>query len=131
MILTNPTLSTTKCFCKLCIELDTIQKGVDPTYHNIVHLQENIIQACRGHFELAAGLTNPLGDTFSLVNNLYTFIVNYEAIYMLVQQSYLHKNKDNELYFTDCQYQRGGFRPRGQGYNEFGNISRAIPQPLL
>ena len=48
-----------------------------------------------------------------------------------MQQSYLHENEDNELYFTDRQYQKGGFRPRGQGYNKFGNVSRAIPQPPL
>ena len=33
MISTNPTLSTTECLRKLCTELDTIQRGVDPAYH--------------------------------------------------------------------------------------------------
>ena len=129
MISTNPTLSTTKCLRKLCTELDTIQKSVDPTYHGTVHLKENIIQACKGYPALAADLTNPPGDTSGLVNNLYISTVNYEAIYKPVQRSYLHKNKNNELYFTDCQYWRGGFRSHGQGYNKFGNISRAMPQP--
>ena len=95
------------------MELDIIQRGVDPAYHGTVYLQENIIQACRGHPAFAAGLTNPLGDTSGLVNNLYTSIVNYEAIDEPVQQSYLHENKDDELYFTDRQYWRGGFKPRG------------------
>ena len=129
MISTNPTLSTTKCLCKLCTELDTIQKGVDLAYYGTVHLRENIIRACRGHSALAAVLTNPPGDTSGLVNNLYTSIVNYKAVHKPVQQSYLHENKDNKLYFTDRQYRRGRFRPRGQGYNKFDNVSRAMPQP--
>ena len=129
IISTNPTLSTTECLRKPCMELDTIQRGVNPAYHGTVHLQENIIRACRGHPALAAGLTNPLGDTSGLVNNLYTSIVNYEAVHEPVQQSYLHENKDDELYFTDRQYRRGGFKPRGQGYNKFGNVSRPPPKP--
>ncbi len=60
--------------------LETIQRGVDPAYHGIIHLREIIIQACRGHPALAAGLTNPLVDTSGLVNNLHTSIVNYEAV---------------------------------------------------
>ena len=85
MISTNPILSTTKCLCKLYTKLDTIQKGVDPAYHGTVHLQKNIFLACRGHPALAAGLTNPPRDTSGLVNNLYTSIVNYEAIHKPVQ----------------------------------------------
>ena len=129
IISTNPTLSTTECLCKLYTELDTIQRGVDPAYHGTVNLRENIIWACRGHPALAAGLTNPPGNISGLVNNLYTSIVNYEAIHKPVQQSYLHENEDNELYFTDRQYRKGGFRPRGQGYNKFGNVSRPAPEP--
>ena len=87
MISTNPTLSTTECLCKLCTELDTIQRAVDPAYHGTVHLRENIIRACRGHPALAAGVTNPPGDTSGLVNNLYTSIINYEAVHKPVQQS--------------------------------------------
>ena len=129
IISTNPTLSTTECLRKLCTELDTIQRGVDPAYHGTVHLQENIILACRGHPALAAGLTNPPGDTSDLANNLYTSIINYEAVHEPVQQSYLHENKDDELYFTDRQYRRGEFRPRGQGYNKFGNATAPTASP--
>ena len=71
---------TTKQNSKELIMLETIQRGVDPAYHGIIHLREIIIQACRGHPALAAGLTNPLVDTSGLVNNLHTSIVNYEAV---------------------------------------------------
>lgn len=75
----------------MCTELDTIQQGLDPAYYGPVHLRENIIQACRGHPALTNGLTNPPMDASDLVNNLYTFIVNYEAIHnpSSTQKSYM------------------------------------------
>ncbi len=96
IISANPTLSTTECVRKLCTELETIQRGVDPAYHGTAHLRENIIRACRGHPALTASLTNPPLDTSGLVNNLYTSIVNYEAVHKPMQQSYLN----DELNFT-------------------------------
>ena len=117
MISTNPTLSTTECLRKLYTELDTIQRDVDPAYHGTVHLRENIIRACRGHSALAAGLTNPLGDTSGLVNNLYTSIVNHEVIYKPMEQNYWNENEDGDLYPTDCQYWRGRFKRQDLCYH--------------
>lgn len=128
IISANPTLSTIECVRKLCTELDTIQRGVDSAYHGTVHLRENIIQACRGHPSLAAGLTSPPSDTSDLINNLYTFIVNYEAVHKPTQQSYLNENEENELYFTDRQYRKSKFKPQGQRYHKFGNTSRVSSQ---
>ena len=128
IISANPTLSTTECVRKLCTELDTIQRGVDSAYHGTVHLRENIIRACRGHPALAAGLTSPPSDTSGLINNLYTSIVNYEAVHKPTQQSYLNKNEEDELYFTDRQYRKGKFKPQGQRYQKFGNTSRVSSQ---
>ncbi len=49
-------------------------------------------------------------DTSGLVTNLYTSIVNYEAVHKPMQQSYLNENEDDEFYFTDCQYRKGKFK---------------------
>lgn len=104
----NPGLSTSECLCKLVTELNTIQWGIDPAYHSTVHLRENIICACRDYPALTIGLTNPPPDTSGLVNNLYTSIVNYEAVHKPVnmQQNYMQSddNDKDEYYFTDCQY---------------------------
>ena len=34
-----------------------------------------------------------------------------------MQESYLNENKDDELYLTDCQYRRGGFKPQDLRYH--------------
>lgn len=84
--------------------LDITQRGLDPAYYGPVHLRENIIRACRGHPALASGLVNPPSDVSGLVNNLYTSIVNYEAVHKSssVQQSYAQSyDKGIEFYFTD------------------------------
>lgn len=125
VISANPTLSITECLRKLCTDLDTIQRGMDPTYHGPVHLRENIIRACRGHPTLATGLTNPPLDASGLVNSLYTSIVNYEAVHnpVTTQQSYTqaykHDDDDNEAYFTDRQYRKG--ESKAQSSRMYGN----------
>lgn len=81
IISTNPTLSTTKFLQKLCTKLNTILRGVNPVYHGTIHFCENIIQAHRDHLALTAGLINLFLETSDLVNNLYTSIINYKAIY--------------------------------------------------
>lgn len=99
----------------MCTKLDKIQQRLDPAYHGLVHLRKNIIWACRGHPALANGLTNSLPDASSLVNMLYTSIVNYKTIDSFfsasVQQSYiqLHRENQADAYFTDHQYQKSRF----------------------
>ena len=129
IISANPTLSTTECLRKLCTELDIIQRGVDPAYHGPVHLRENIIRACRGHPALASGLVNPLMDASGLVNNLYTSIVNYEAVYKppSTQQNYTQLyNEDVEYYFTDRQYRKSG--PSFRSTRSYGKSNNAPPR---
>lgn len=113
----NPTLSTTECLRKMCTEFDTIRRGLDPAYYGPVHLRENNIRACRGHPALTNSLTNPPIDASGLINNLYTSIVNYEAIHNppSTQQSYMQsyeEDQDNDAYPTDRQYRKGRFNPR-------------------
>ena len=133
IISANPILSTTECLCRLCTELDIIQRSVDPAYHGPVHLRENIIRACRGHPALANGLTNPPMDASGLVNNLYTSIVNYEAVHKptSTQQTYIQSDveDDSELFFTDRQYRKNmsGFRPCPCLYGKSNNISYTTP----
>lgn len=82
---------------------------MDPTYYGNIHLHKNIIQVYGDHFVLAAGLTNLPLDTSGLVN--------YEVAYKPIDESYLNKNEDDELYLTNCQYQRGGFKSRDLRYH--------------
>ena len=65
-----------ECLQKLCTDLDIIQKDIDFVYHSPVHLQENIIQACRNHLALASGLVNLPQDVSGLVNNLYIYLLS-------------------------------------------------------
>ena len=39
----NPTLSTTECFCKMCTEIDKLQRNINSAYYRPIHLRENII----------------------------------------------------------------------------------------
>ena len=127
----NSTLTTTECLCKLCTNLETIQRGLDPAYYGPVHLRENIICACKGHPALANSLTNPPPDTSELVNNLYTSIVNYETVHkpFSVQQTYVQYDDDDdddyESWFTDRQYRKGrsNFRPSWP----YGKTSSYLP----
>ena len=75
-IAANPTLSTTNCLCKMCTEIDKIQRDINSAYHKPIHLRENIIRACQGYLALAAGLTNPSTGTSDIVNSLYSSIIN-------------------------------------------------------
>ncbi len=78
-------------------QIDTIQRGVDLTYHGTVHFCKNIIQAY----------------TSGLINHL----VNYEAVHKFMQPSYLYENRDDKLYFTDHQYWKGGFKRQDLCYH--------------
>lgn len=77
----NPTLSTTKCFWKVCTELNSIQRSINSAYHNILHFCKNIIRTYRDHFFLATRLNHFLFGTLGFVTHLYTSIFNYEAEY--------------------------------------------------
>ena len=46
-----------------------------------MNLYKNVIFAYKDYFALVASLNNFLFDIFSFINNLYTFIINYKAIY--------------------------------------------------
>lgn len=122
VILANPTLSTTECLRKLCTELNTVQRGLDVAYHGTVHLRENIIRSCRGHPALTNGLTNPPMDTAGLINNLYTSIINYEALHKPspMQQYTQDDDGEDELFFTDRQYHRNrsNFRRPSRPYGK-------------
>lgn len=78
-------------------------------HHSIEHFCKIIIQAYIDYSALIAGLINHLLDIFCLVNHFSTSIVNYEAIYKPIKESYLDKNKDDKLYFTDYQYYKSKF----------------------
>ena len=108
IVSSNPSLTTTECLRKLITEMNTVQRGLDSAYHGTTHLRENIVRACRGHPALTNGLNNPSMDTSGLVNNLYTSIINYEAIHKTTaQQSYIQDyHEEDELYFTDRQYHK-------------------------
>ena len=113
----NPTLSTTECLRKMCTELYKVHQGLNPVYQGSIQLRENIIRACRGHPAVNAGLTNPPDSTPELINSLYTSIINYEAIHNPAS-SYLLGEKEDESYYIDRQYRKGGpnFRPNGEKY---------------
>ena len=112
----------------MCTEIDIIQRDIDSAYHDSVHLRENIIRTCRDHSALVVNFINLIFDTLELINNLYAFIINYEAVHKFVQQSYLRENESEKTYFTDRQYRRDEIefysRSRDQRYNRFDNSSR-------
>ena len=74
---------------------------VNPERHGTVHLSENPIEAYKS----------------GLVNHVYTYVVNHEAVYKPMQQNYRNKNEDGDLYLTDCQYRRGRFKRQDLRYH--------------
>ena len=80
-ITANPTLLAMECLCKLCTEIDKIQRSINSAYHGLIHLLEIIIQACQKHQALAAGLTNPPPETSTMLNSLLSSIINYEDVH--------------------------------------------------
>ena len=94
----------------MCTKIDKIQCIVNSAYHGPIHLQENIIQACRGHPTLPAGLTNPPPETSDMVNSLCSLIINYKAVHKPSSiENYVQSETDwenNEMFFTNRQYQQ-------------------------
>lgn len=76
--------------------MNTIQRDIDSTYHDITHLRKNIIQACRNYLTLTNKLTSESMSISRLVNNLYTSIVNYEAVQKADIYAYYQQNDDNQ-----------------------------------
>ena len=62
------------------------------------------------HPGLATGLTNSLYETSDMVNLLCSLIINYKAVYKSTLTGNYRQSdkngKDNEIFFTNCQYQR-------------------------
>ncbi len=106
------TLSTTEGLCKICTEIDKIQRNVNPAYHNRLHLQENIIWAYLGHPALAAGLTNSPLETSDMVNSLFSSFIKYKEVHKPTStENYVQSENDweeDEIFFTDRQYRRYG-----------------------
>jgi hypothetical protein len=117
-IATNPTLSTSKCLRKLCIDLDTIQRSLNITFHGTIHLRKNIIRACRSHSALINDLINISSDIFALINGLYISIVNYEAV-QKSSQTYTQDDEDS-TFFIDRQY-RDDSRFRRSPYSKISS----------
>lgn len=80
-IAANPTLSTTKYLRKKCTKINKFQRSVNSVCHWLIHLHENIIQACQGHPTPTAGLTNLSIQISDIVNSLYSLIINYKAMH--------------------------------------------------
>ncbi len=51
------------------------------------------------------------------ISGFVNYLVNHEVVHKSMQPSYLYKNKDYKLYFTDCQYQKGGFKHQNLCYH--------------
>ncbi len=100
--------------------MNTIQRGLNPAYHDSNRLRKNIIRACREHSTLIYELINASSDTSALINVLQASIVNYEAIQKaLIQQHQYTQDQENDHYFIDRQYRRGSsFDRRGEYSND-------------
>lgn len=81
--------------------LEIIQKDVT-IYYNIIYLCKIIIQAYKDYLTLIINLIKSLVDISSFINDCYTSIINFKAIYKLIEERYLDKYKDNKLYPTNC-----------------------------
>jgi hypothetical protein len=110
----------------MCLEMDIIQRGLDPAFYDPTHLRKNIIRTCRSHPALTNDLNNASINVSDLINSLHISITNYEAVQKSAQfGTYLQSNSSNQnqddQYFTDRQYRRdeysnrrGGFRSEGK-----------------
>lgn len=72
---------------------------------------------------LLAPASLPASTLQAYTSGLVNYLLDYEAVHKPTQQSYFNKNEEDELYFTDRKYRKGKFKPQGQRYHKFGNIS--------
>ena len=86
IITINFIFSTSKYLTKLVIEIDLLQRKIESKMMKLFHLRKNIIRTIRGHSALLIELTVSSNSVSSLVNNLYSSIVNYEAVHKPSQQ---------------------------------------------
>lgn len=91
------------------IKINKIQCIMNLDYNSPIYLWENIIQAYWWQEILAADLTNPLLNTSIMINLLYSSIINYKTVHKPnFTQNYVQSDddeKDNEMFFNNCQYQ--------------------------
>ncbi len=111
--------------------MNTIQRGLNPAYHDPDRLRENIIRACRGHSTLIYELINASSDTSALINVLQASIVNYEVVQKAPSQQHQYaQDQKNDHYFTDRQYRRESSFDRRDEYsndrrdNDYSNDRR-------
>lgn len=116
----------------MCNEIDKIKHNIKPAFHNLIHLWRNIIRACHRHLATVAGLTNPLNDTFDIINLLCSSIINYKIVYkpviisIYVQSDY--NKEDNKRFFTNRKYQWDG--PMCVRYRDANSLSSRLSYQL-
>jgi hypothetical protein len=112
--------------------MNVIQRELDPAFYGSIHLRENIIRICRDHLALTNDLNNASINVPDLINSLHTSITNYEAVQKSTQSNssiYVQSpsNQDDQ-YFTDRQYRRGGYSNRRSGFRGGGKGRFRIPR---
>jgi hypothetical protein len=111
VIAINSNVSLTECLRKMCSQTNTIQRDLNPAYHDAIRLRENIIRICRNHSALIFELINSSMNTLTLVNILQSSIINYEIVRkFLAHQQYHQNNEIDDHYFIDRQYRRSEYR---------------------
>jgi hypothetical protein len=116
VIVANSNLSLIECLQKLCIDLNDIQKELNSDYHDSNHMRKILIRTCRDHSVLLIELHNSSSNVSSLINFLYTSIINFESVNKK-RNTYLqsisvdfsdcdHINCAHEHNFIDRQYRR-------------------------
>jgi hypothetical protein len=118
--------------------MNIIQKELDLTFYDSIHLRKNIIRTCRDHFALINDLNNISINVSNLINSLHTSITHYEVVQKLTQsESYLQQNfsdqEKDDQYFIDRQYcrneyssRRGEFRDEDRSNDKFRTFRSKI-----
>jgi hypothetical protein len=116
VIVANSNLSLIEYFQKLCTDLNDIQKELNSDYHDSSHMRKILIRTCRNHSILLIELHNSSSNVSSLINSLYTSIINFESInkkkniYLQSIDTNInecdHINCTHEHNFIDRQYRR-------------------------
>jgi hypothetical protein len=104
----NSNVSLIECFRKMCSQMNTIQRDLNPAYHDSIRLRKNIIRICRSHSALIYEIINSSMKIFALMNTLQSSIISYEVIRKSFTSQQYHQNEDeaNDHYFIDKQYRR-------------------------
>ncbi len=59
----------------------------------------------------------PVSVLQTYISGLINYLANHEAVHKSMQPSYLYEDGDYKLYFTDCQYRKGGFKRQDLYYH--------------